>query len=233
MNTDGRMNFYTLCYPILAGAYDKNTLKKVRFLGTCVFLDITNKKIITCSHLHDYIMEGEILCISFRNTDKFYPLCNIKRHSTIDLMTAEIETNDPIDSRINLIDILQDFNELSLGQELRAFGYFSESPNAAVPTVLNQIRQGYITFSSSNNEGTKKLGGNSRRELSFSCPNGMSGSPVLDLNYKPMGILFNNIESSIAKWEHTEIQEDGSTYREIRLRIEEHAIFHTFVIHHR
>lgn len=226
---------YNLCFPIGAARYGKdNSIEATRFLGTGVLLNRESKTILTCAHLTDYLKEGESLCVSTRKGN--YPLINIRRHSAIDLMIGTFEDDDIINSSlINLIDVIRNkpISELYLGLEVRIYGYASELPNSSKPELKIEMRKGVVTFSTSDNESVKKLGGNSRRELSFAVPNGFSGAPLLlsqtspDNSITPVGIFYNHVESQICKWKQIHTDDNGAKYKEEGLRIEEHALVHT------
>ncbi len=228
-------NPYSLCLSVVAAKSYPDKSMKVRFIGSAVMLDIHNNKILTCAHLLDSLNEDETLHVCSGNSQKIYELIEIKRHPSIDLLIAKINTNDQIISLLNVKDQLGVSSpiELGMGLPVRAYGYTSESPNASVPQLTIEMRQGIVTLSSLSNDRVKNIGGNSRRELSFSIPCGFSGGPLLIVNNGPdqglifVGILYNNIESRIAAWEHFDIVDGNQQYRETGYKIEEHALAHS------
>lgn len=231
-------NPYQLCFPIFKAKFENGDIitKSLKFLGSSIILNKDENKLITCKHLYDKINRDEKLCIAIHETNKPpYLLKDIKFYNNIDLMTAKFECEDDYTTLINLIDNIRKpiLNEIYLGLDLRAYGYTSLNPNAEIFKIQIEIRKGYVTLSSPDNERTQAIGGNSTHCLSFDSPNGFSGGPVLltpnsrNAGIQPIGIIFNNLESETLVHEVNNIDDTGKYFKETKSRVVMHGVFHS------
>ncbi len=176
-----------------------------RYCG-CSFFISEERLLVTCRHV---LEDNASPYVQDRNGFS-HRIFDISCHATLDLAVARVQGIEP--------GILTPLTcRLTLGGDLCAFAYLDDHMEGTA-ALLPTIAKGYITTTPRTNQQCE--GGFGKYAVSFPSLAGFSGAPVtmFDQPYFA-GMLFGNLESEITVFSNSEVNDDGSVWREQLVRV--------------
>lgn len=134
----------------------------------------------------------------------------IHPHPKADLAVVEIDAPDEKDITWPVNEI---FNDMAYGVDIAAYGYPQHWANGAMGPQPRFFK-GHVQrfFEHESHLGYEYVAA----ELSFSCPGGLSGSPVLNSRFigRLYGVVTENLKTSTELESVLEVEDDGRKYKE-------------------
>jgi hypothetical protein len=189
-----------------------------RYAGVAFFID-DHATVVTCAHVVDMVQKDETLLGMDPVTGSFAPVLNVRRHSKYDFAVG-VFPSKPGYKCFRIAD-----RAIGPGTDVAAFGFTSNGRQGQDVKVDARIFKGHVVRYASE---PAKSDARSTLELSFPSHKGFSGSALVDANTRDLvGMMFSNLESTIELHSFTDIDEDGSRYKESMHRIIELGLAHT------
>lgn len=180
-----------------------------RFLGSCfVFRDVNT--LLTAAHCVADLEPDEVVLEILVPGDHVYEVETIERHPTADLAVLKVNGVDERQIRMPNYSIVDD---RSYGVEVISCGFPEDSSIVKMiptPRFFRGYVQRFVEWPS--HLGYRYLAA----ELSFRCPAGLSGGPLLNAEFvgRTYGVITENIRTSNVEDSIEEIDKDGKIYRE-------------------
>ena len=189
-----------------------------RFAGSCFFIDAKGTA-VTCSHIIEGLAKDEVL-FSF-DKNKNIPVQVIWQHETDDFAIIKLPVTDT-----KFFNLRHD--RTILGLDIMSYGFLNGGLKNGSIKIDYRFMKGYVSRSDSSPESIRSRG---VLETSYPSLSGFSGTAVFCNNGEELdlvGMLFQNVESSVEVFAFKEISESGKVeFRESVNRIVELGLAHT------
>lgn len=176
----------------------------------------------TCAHIVEPLADGEILIAKDFNLDTFLEVKDIICHQSTDFAVGRINVNNsrflcPLDSKSTPV---------LMGTDVQAFSFENYGKQGEDLALRPRFFKGYISFIGRKPEHFRRC--RTLCELSFPSLAGFSGAPVMySTSDNLLGMLYDNKESSIEVFSHSEVEEGEKRYSERIFRTMEFGLVHT------
>ncbi|MCE7556449.1 S1 family peptidase [Aliivibrio fischeri] len=202
--------------PLVAFKKDKTE----RFVGSCFFID-NEGTAVTCSHIIEGLAEDEELCTLDEKTNNHIPIDIIWQHDTDDFAIIKL----PI--RGNKFFNLR-YDRPILGLDVMSYGFLNGGVSNQILKIDYRLMKGYVSRLGNEAEHIRSKG---VFETSYPSLSGFSGTAVFCQNGNELdlvGMLFQNVESTVEVFAFKEISESGEVeFKESVNRIVEFGLAHT------
>lgn len=197
------------------------------FLGTA-FPVVPDGGLITCRHVLDVsTTNNESLSVYDNEKNRVVPIdikkCILPKNMNYDLAFIPNALGRRKDEFFPLLTP----SEITIGEDVYSYGYFSSFSSEVVHEPIDTVSQGYfkgniVNFSKSPRTPSSAI------SLSYPVIEGLSGSPVLTYHNgaKVVGMCYGNIQSRVVAKETIEYKDKGIEYKETINRIVEFGQSH-------
>lgn len=213
------INMHHFLAPLfVAKRQDQQPAVIVRFAGSSFLLN-EQGLVATCGHVVDDIREGEILGAKDLATGALCKVDILSRHRRYDFALLRVYGLSqpkalPLCSTPTL-----------LGDDIQCLGFTSVREAEGDVELAARLLKGYVARIAKHSPVPEAQ---SLLECSFPSLAGFSGSPVVRVgNFKVVGMLYGNIESSVTVHSHTEQDDKGARYSEQTKRLLEYGVAHS------
>ncbi|WP_160062093.1 S1 family peptidase [Psychromonas sp. L1A2] len=215
------MNFGDFQIPLLIAKKSINkghvNLQIDRYAGVAFYVG-DKGKVVTCRHIIQMVQDDEVLVGKCLVSNQILPISNIKEHPKFDFAMGVFPTTHKY-STFPIENV-----ELSLGQDVRVFGFNNIGKVGENVEVKARLLKGYIVSISDKSDHPEAK---SITELSFPSLKGFSGSPLVSTQTGQLvGMMFSNLESSIEVHSFMDVEENGDSFKEGIYRIIELGLAH-------
>jgi len=212
-------------FPIVSGTPHVNSepphervFKIDRSLGSGFWVD-NQGHFLTCKHVLQELTPGQCPAIGqpFGDArDRHIRVVESKMHPTLDMAMGTAQPSSPSQFLPpHLLDIFPGLDVTAFG--FTEWGKLDDSLNIDV-----RYLKGHVTRTSTEPSG---LPTPYVVEVSFGCPSGFSGAPLL-ADFQVVGMLYGNVETKIQGYSLNEVQDGDKQYRETAYRIYEYGLCH-------
>lgn len=174
---------------------------------------------LTCKHVVEHLVGDlkPVVAAPFGESQANYtPVLSVRAHPTYDLALCYVPFDRPR-------TLLRPYNGIvAMGLDVHAFA-FMEPEKSGQSLVLNgRLLKGHVTRMY---RSAERFPASSLMEVSFPCPRGFSGSPLLARG-QLVGMIYGNAESKMQTFALEELDKAGNTYREVAYRVTEYGLAH-------
>lgn len=212
-------------FPIVSGTPQVNpepphdrTFMVDRFLGSGFWVD-NQGHFLTCGHVLQELKPGQCPAIGQpfgEAKDRYIRVVESTIHPTLDMAVGTAKRFSPSQFLPpHPIDIIP-------GLDVTAFGFTEWGKSDGSLNIDVRYLKGHVSRTSTEPSG---LPTPYVVEVSFGCPSGFSGTPLL-ADFKVVGMLYGNVESKLQGYSLTEARDGENLYRETAYRIYEYGLCH-------
>ncbi|WGD34010.1 hypothetical protein [Olleya sp. YS] len=196
---------YDIVFPVFGGNKTKHgRFNPVNIFGTAFY--IKNNYFITCAHTIESAYEQDVIALGYQNEDKTMSFVEIGqseifKENDSGILTASIPRAKAypwFSQKLNMLN-----NVVSTGY---AYGFDNEHSE-----VLIRSYKGYITLVGYYHRFPKVP---AHYELSYMCPRGISGAPLLFIHENKTyvcGFTIGNEQTSMIVWSSEDIDENSNS----------------------
>lgn len=209
--------------PLVVGKrVSDNSFKELdRFAGTGFYIG-ADGLVATCSHITASIKSDELLMAYDIHQKKFFDLTELNCHPLMDFAIARIGVKN--NKSLKLLNTKK--RPIVLGTNVSSFGYINAGRVGSDLRLEDKYFKGYISFIGNKPDSSMKC--RTVCELSFPSLTGFSGAPVFWGDKGILtGMLYGNRETNIEVFSHSEVEDNGKSFRKKIFRTMEFGLMHT------
>lgn len=189
-----QMNVDRYVFPFLGINKRNEKIINYNICGTLTYID--NGIFLTAGHVVEYAKNYTLMAVGFKNINefKFFSIIDFEIFRDIDIAIVKIKMHYDIFESLPMRDTI-----LPLLSDVYTFGYpFAINEDSGKYLISRRALKGYIVHTGRN---IKTPNITESYELSFYCPRGISGAPLVytedDSSIFIQGIIIGNSESEI------------------------------------
>lgn len=199
---------------------DVNYYPTGRFAGSCFFIDDKGTA-VTCAHIIEGLSDDEILFSFDEKTNKNLSVEVVWKHGTDDFAIIRLPV---VENKFFNIR----YDRTLLGLEVMSYGFLNGGMRDGTIKIDYRFMKGYISRLDNDAEFVRSKG---VLETSYPSLSGFSGTAVFCKNGENLdliGMLFQNVESTVEVFSFKEFSESGKVeLKESVHRIVELGLAHT------